>query len=205
MVQNNIDLYTIIVNGKPQGPYTFTELTQLNITPSTFIKRAGMDDYKEAHELEEIRELLGLEILKVSPQYYASLERRFMANLFDLFTVFLLHALIVYVLLLFVNRSEGLSIVLYVYPSAVVTFYLYNIVAEASKMQGTFGKKLLGIMVSDLNGDRISVKTSITRNFGKLICNLTLGIGYLVVIFSKRNQGLHDMMADTLVIKSRLF
>jgi uncharacterized RDD family membrane protein YckC len=201
--QNN--LYTVVINGKPNGPYTLNELSELEISPGTFIKKEGMVDYKEAHELEEIRELFGLKTIKVAPQYYASLERRLMATLFDIFSVFLFHAVIVSVLFLLVPRKQQLEIIQYASLSVPLVFYLYLIIAEASSMQATFGKKALGIKVSDLNGDRITFGTSLTRNLGKIVCNLTLGIGYLIGIFSSRNQCLHDTMADTLVIKSRLY
>jgi hypothetical protein len=51
--------YLVVVEGKPQGPFSIEELKQLNIQPGTFVKSPDLDDYKEAHELAELRELLG--------------------------------------------------------------------------------------------------------------------------------------------------
>ena len=36
---------------------------------------------------------------------------------------------------------------------------------------------------------------------GGLVCAITLGIGYLVIFFTDKKQGLHDMIAKTYVIK----
>ena len=70
---------------------------------------------------------------------------------------------------------------------------------ESSATQGTLGKMALGIIVTDLNGNRISFRQATGRYFAKSISNLLLGIGYLMVFFTKRKQGLHDIMAKCLV------
>lgn len=73
---------------------------------------------------------------------------------------------------------------------------------ESSSWQATLGKIALDIEVTDLEGRRISFGRAVGRLFGKIPSGLILGIGFLMVAFTERKQGLHDMMADTLVVKT---
>jgi uncharacterized RDD family membrane protein YckC len=62
----------------------------------------------------------------------------------------------------------------------------------------------MAIKVTNESGNRISSAQAFVRNFSKLLCILTLGIGYLMGFFDRRQQCLHDKIAGTLVIKGRL-
>ncbi len=74
---------------------------------------------------------------------------------------------------------------------------------ESSSWQATVGKKALGLVVTDLNGQRISLGRAIGRYFGKILSALILLIGFIMVAFTERKQGLHDMIAGTLVLKGQ--
>ena len=63
------------------------------------------------------------------------------------------------------------------------------------------GKKVLGLRVTDLNGSRISFAKATGRHFGKILSGLILGIGFIMIAFTEQKQGLHDMLAGTLVLK----
>ena len=52
--------YSVVIKGKPSGPYAPEDLKGLNIKAGTFVKSEEMDDYKEAHEVPELCEFLGL-------------------------------------------------------------------------------------------------------------------------------------------------
>jgi uncharacterized RDD family membrane protein YckC len=71
---------------------------------------------------------------------------------------------------------------------------------EGSSAQGTIGKLLCGLAVTDTAGRPISFGRAYVRVFGRLVCSVTLGIGYLLVAFTQRKQGLHDLIAGTLVL-----
>ena len=71
---------------------------------------------------------------------------------------------------------------------------------ESGSARATWGKRALGIMVTDLDGGRISFWRALGRNLGKLISALLLCFGYLMAAFTRRKQALHDMMAGTLVV-----
>jgi uncharacterized RDD family membrane protein YckC len=72
---------------------------------------------------------------------------------------------------------------------------------ESSKYQSTLGKAVLGIKVTDLKGNRISFGRASGRFFAKIISSLTLGVGYIMIAFTEKKQGLHDMIAECLVVK----
>ena len=79
--------------------------------------------------------------------------------------------------------------------------WIYFAVFEASRKQGTLGKLAVGIKVTDLNGNRIGFGRASGRYFGKYISATIIGIGYLMAAFTKRKQGLHDLMAGCLVVR----
>jgi uncharacterized RDD family membrane protein YckC len=78
--------------------------------------------------------------------------------------------------------------------------WLYYSVMESSPTQGTLGKMALGIKVTDLSGDRVSFGKATGRYFGKIISVLILFIGFIMVAFTEKKQGLHDIMAGCLVV-----
>ena len=82
----------------------------------------------------------------------------------------------------------------------IILGWLYFAIMESSSTQGTLGKMALGIKVTNLSGDRISFGRATGRHLGKIISAFTFFIGYLMVAFTSRKQGLHDMMAGCLVV-----
>lgn len=86
--------------------------------------------------------------------------------------------------------------------SAVVT-WLYYALMESSARQATLGKMALGIIVTDIEGRRIGFGKATGRHFAKILSALILGIGFLMVAFTQRKQGLHDILAGTLVIRGQ--
>ncbi len=79
--------------------------------------------------------------------------------------------------------------------------WLYYAVMESSYRQGTLGKIALGLKVTDLNGKQISFGRATARYFADWLNGFTGGLSYLVIAFSSKKQGLHDMIAGTLVVR----
>ena len=84
----------------------------------------------------------------------------------------------------------------------VVAGWLYEALMLSSKYQATLGKMIFGMRVTDLYGNRISFARATGRHFGKWLSSFILFIGYIMVGFTERKQGLHDMLAGTLVRRS---
>ena len=76
----------------------------------------------------------------------------------------------------------------------------YFVLMECSKFQGTIGKMALGIKVTDLEGNQIGFAKAFGRYFGKIVSAIIFGIGFLMVAFTERKQGLHDSMSGCLVV-----
>ncbi len=83
----------------------------------------------------------------------------------------------------------------------IILFWLYSAFMESSARQATIGKSVIGIIVTDTNGQRISFYRATGRHFGKIVSSVTLGAGFIMAGFTKRKQALHDMMFDCLVVK----
>ena len=79
--------------------------------------------------------------------------------------------------------------------------WLYAALLESSSYQATLGKMALGLKVIALEGHRISFARATGRHFAKILSLLMFLIGFIMVGFTRRKQGLHDMLAGTLVIR----
>lgn len=78
---------------------------------------------------------------------------------------------------------------------------LYYALMESSSLRGTLGKRALGIMVTDMSGERIGFLRALGRHLAKFISALPLCIGYLLAGLTQKKQALHDMLAGCLVVK----
>jgi len=198
-------IYTVVVNGKPEGPYDFEHLKTMNIVAGTFIRKPGMDDYKEAHEFSELRALFGFSYEKTAPQYFASFDQRLLASVIDYFILFLIYTILLLIGFAFVKeQGQRIATALVFLPVIPVLKFIYGVFAEASEKQGTIGKRFLAIKVTDMKGNRLGVKTSFLRNLAKVLSVAPVFTGYLYSFLNKKQQCLHDVAAGTLVIKDRL-
>lgn len=197
--------YTVVINGKPQGPYSLAELGGLNIKPNTFIRKPGMDDYKEAHAIAELRELLGFSYQKTAPQYFAAFDLRLLASVVDHFLIFVIYCLAILISFIFIEGKDQ-RIMAFVTPLPLIFIVklIYGSFAESSKTQATIGKRLANIKVTDLEGTRVSFGRSIIRNVSKILSVIPFFFGYFYSFLNKKNQCWHDVAANTLVIKDRL-
>jgi uncharacterized RDD family membrane protein YckC len=72
-----------------------------------------------------------------------------------------------------------------------------------AKMAATPGKMALGLKVVRADGSRVGVGRAAGRYFAKILSAMILFIGYIMAGFDSQKRGLHDMICDTRVIKSR--
>ncbi|HYH01033.1 MAG TPA: RDD family protein [Terriglobales bacterium] len=99
------------------------------------------------------------------------------------------------------SEALGAVMLLVLLPLMVGVPWVYSAAMESSKYQGTLGKMALGLKVTDGYGNRISFGRATGRHFAKIISGMILNIGYIMVGLTERKQGLHDMLASTLVVK----
>jgi uncharacterized RDD family membrane protein YckC len=96
------------------------------------------------------------------------------------------------------------GLVFLVATGGLVVTWLYHALMESSEWQATVGKKALGLVVTDMAGNRASFGRATGRHFGKIITNLVsfgIGLGYLMAAFTEKKQALHDMLAGCLVLR----
>lgn len=86
---------------------------------------------------------------------------------------------------------------------STVLAWLYFALMESSAKQATLGKMALGIVVTDVNGKRISFARATGRFFSKALVSSILLVGYIMAAFTEKKQGLHDLIAGTLVMRQR--
>lgn len=115
-------------------------------------------------------------------------------------------------------ESGGLTVIVLICLVSIPIVWLYNALFLSSKMQGTPGKMLLGIKVTDLAGNRISFGRATGRYLLEYGWSYLLSLFidfkghpayaliillayYLVLVFNEKKQCLHDMIAGCLVIK----
>lgn len=84
---------------------------------------------------------------------------------------------------------------------ALIGQWLYESLLTSSSWQGTIGKRLLRLKVTDEAGNRIGFGRATGRFFGKWLSSLIMDIGFFMIGFTDRKRGLHDMLAGTLVMK----
>ncbi len=88
---------------------------------------------------------------------------------------------------------------------SLVFTWLYHALMESSEWQATVGKKVLGLVVTDMAGQRVSFGRSTGRHFAKIITNMVPAfIGYIMSGFTERKQALHDMLAGCVVLRRNL-
>ncbi|MES2418363.1 MAG: RDD family protein [Bacteroidota bacterium] len=197
--------YTVVINGKPEGPFDLEELKTLVIKPTTFIRKPGMDDYKEAHEFKELRELFGFHHQHTAPQYFAAFDQRLLASVIDYFFLVLAYVMLILVSFIFIDgKMQRIGAFVTFLPLVPIAKFVYSSFAEASVKQATIGKRLLDIKVTDLMGNRIELNVAFGRNLAKIISVFPMFFGYLYSFLNKKQQCWHDIIANTLVIKQRL-
>lgn len=68
----------------------------------------------------------------------------------------------------------------------------------------SIGKKILGIKIISIYHHRIGLWHCIERSLGYVASTLELGIGFLQVFWNPNRMALHDRIAETMVIKTRI-
>ena len=80
--------------------------------------------------------------------------------------------------------------------------WLYFAGLESSPRQTTLSGRWLGTRVTGLEGQRITFSRATARHFSMYLSAITpFGIGYLMALWTKRRQALHDWLTSTIVVK----
>jgi uncharacterized RDD family membrane protein YckC len=80
--------------------------------------------------------------------------------------------------------------------------WFYSAFLESGKGQATLGQMVIGIKVTDLAGRRVSFARATGRHFAQILSALILFMGYVMVAFTEKKQGLHDLMSGCLIVRA---
>jgi uncharacterized RDD family membrane protein YckC len=123
---------------------------------------------------------------------------------------YLIDAIVLNIVLWLLSVITGLRLISYIATdhleplpilAPLVVNWLYFALMESSRRGATLGKMAVGLRVVTGAGQRLSFANATGRYFAKFISALILGIGFIMVAFTERKRGLHDMIANTLVVK----
>jgi uncharacterized RDD family membrane protein YckC len=82
----------------------------------------------------------------------------------------------------------------------IIIPWLYYAGFESSRSQATPGKVLMSLVVTDLQGNKPTFARTTLRFFWKYISALIIFIGFIMIGFTEKHQGLHDKIAGCLVL-----
>ena len=133
----------------------------------------------------------------------ASIGLRCGALLLDYILTLLVPAVTVSLALIFKRVSLGTAyFVLFLGYAATLGLVVINWIYLCGSQGQTAGKRIIGIRIVRADGTPINFKTAALRHFvGYPLAFLSLGLGALWVLWDARQQGWHDKLAGTLVIK----
>jgi uncharacterized RDD family membrane protein YckC len=141
---------------------------------------------------------------RTTKKEYGGFWIRFVAHLVD--------TVVIYIIGFIIGLGIGFILAITGYLNATIAIstvtgflvsWLYSAGLESSDKQATLGKQLLKLKVTDLKGKRISFSKATIRYLAKILSGLVLLIGYIMIAFTEKKQGLHDIIAKTLVVKTK--
>ncbi len=221
-----IDLY-IWREGQTEGPYSSLEVRkkiwEQALQPSDFGWREGFDDWKPLSEIPglivpevpqapstaSVPEPSGSRRKRSMIGYlrFAGFRLRWVARLVDSMLIFLVCTPLDFFI---ANQWMGgahaftkfgaFHIPPQLYLVNLAFSWVYFATFEASPMQGTLGKRLLNLRVTDPSGERPSLLRTLVRYPSKILSAISI-IGYPMVLWTRHKRALHDFIAGTYVIR----
>jgi uncharacterized RDD family membrane protein YckC len=101
------------------------------------------------------------------------------------------------------ERLDGLTLTIatmWIFGCFLIAPWLYWALMESSNRQATLGKRVVGIIVTDIEGRRVTFARGTVRYWAKVISFLILLIGFMLASFTSRKQALHDIISSSLIV-----
>ena len=115
---------------------------------------------------------------------------------------FLVYFIIYFILSFIFPIAEIIALSITYVVSAVlfiIVFPTYEIIMVGKK-GATLGKMVIGAKVIKNNGEEMDIESSAFRYVGKIVGGSVSFMGYIMVSFTKKKRGFHDMLVGTYVI-----
>ncbi len=139
--------------------------------------------------------------VKLSENFYAGFWQRFMAYIIDLIVVAAITGLFNTITMNYMNVSIKLSLIGEYTISFLIVSFAYFILMTYYFSQ-TLGKIIMKIKVETNKGEKLSWYDVIYRELvGRILTTVLFYIPYVFVGILPKKKGLHDYIADTVVVK----
>ncbi len=144
---------------------------------------------------------------------YAGFWSRLAASILDgivlMIAYYAIYVPVIWTLVRRLRPSERPIENLVVFSSVTVTLWALSIAMHAlyeiwmvGRFGATLGKMALQLRVVRADGSRVGYARAAGRHFAKYLSQLTAGIGFLLAAWDPEKRALHDMVADTRVVRS---
>lgn len=167
-------------------------------------------DSEEAREtqekVEKVEKDLSLpttieDYMNLSKNFYAGFWMRFVAYLIDMIVIYAISSLLNTFSFGLLNKQLDFPILGEESLSYVIVMFAYFISMTYFFSQ-TLGKMIMKIKVETNKGDKLGLMDVVYRELvGRLLTIFLVYIPYLAVAFTNKKKGLHDYIADTVVVK----
>jgi uncharacterized RDD family membrane protein YckC len=135
----------------------------------------------------------------------ASIGLRSSAFLLDYILTLLVPAITVLIAIYFKRRwfaPGAASVVLILGYLVTAALVIFNVVFLPERYGQTLGKRFLGIRIIREDGGHVTYRTAVLRHLtGYPLSLLIFGLGICWALWDVRQQGWHDKLARTLVVK----
>ena len=139
--------------------------------------------------------ILSLLLIKKNPykklsnkQIYAGFWQRFMAGIIDIIILIVIEVILIFIPII----------------GWVLSFFvtwLYFAIQHSSTKQATFGMRALDIKITNEKHGKIGFWRASGNFYLTVFSSLILLIGFFMIAFTSRKQGLHNLISRTLCIK----
>lgn len=204
-----INEYYIFRDNEKHGPYSHTELMDMEVDATELVLSPLATDWQEAFELPEFDEYFkSIGIYVPTADNVANFGWRLLAYVID-YIIIIVAVMVIGALIAVIERlvtgnvfdAESKSIDLLFRLIGIVVLIFYNATFEATKMEGSIGKFICRLVVVDLKGQRLSFSQALQRNVSKIVSSLVCGVGFLVCLWNPMKQCWHDQIAKTFIVR----
>lgn len=137
----------------------------------------------------------------LSKNFYAGFWARFAAYLIDMIVIYAISSLLNTFSFGLLNKQLDFPILGEESLSYVIVMFTYFI-AMTYFFSQTLGKMIMKIKVETNKGEKLSFADVVYRELvGRLLTIFLVYLPYLAVSFTNKKKGLHDFIADTVVVK----
>jgi uncharacterized RDD family membrane protein YckC len=204
--------YYILEDGEQTGPFSFDELTDMELEIHTRVLSPYAEGWQDACDLPELYPYFEAQgIYFPTGDNLASFWWRLLAYLIDWV---ILYFVTQFIFIFLATRGITFNIqsyddlmklpvsqILELQLISSVPLIIYNSVCESSPMKGSVGKRICRLVVVDIDGVGLNYPNALVRSIGKAFSIAILYGGFLSIFFSEHRQALHDYLAKTYVVK----